>query len=115
MAAVMDANRTAPPYFIYTAADWNPQTYEESCASTTPAHIAYRGAKKYAEKEAWEFMVEKEPEGDGESKVGFDLVTLCPSMSKSDQARSSQKKYSWDSSSYLMQSEPSSLGLCTWI
>jgi hypothetical protein len=72
-AAVMDANRKAPSYFTYTGADWNPQTYDESIASTTPAHIAYRGGKKYAEKAAWDFVDDRKP--------GFDLVTLCPSMS----------------------------------
>lgn len=68
----MDINRKAPPYFTYTGSDWNPQTYEESIASTTPAHIAYRGAKKFAEKAAWQFIEEEKP--------NFDLVTLCPSM-----------------------------------
>ncbi|OAA66500.1 NAD dependent epimerase/dehydratase [Niveomyces insectorum RCEF 264] len=71
-AAVMDADRTGPPYFVYTGQDWNPLTYRESTAPTTPAYIAYRGAKKFAEKAAWDFVRERRP--------GFDLVTLCPSM-----------------------------------
>jgi nucleoside-diphosphate-sugar epimerase len=71
-ASVMNADRKGPPYFVYTGEDWNPLTYEESVASTTPAHIAYRGAKKFAEKAAWEFVQERKP--------GFDLVSLCPSM-----------------------------------
>ncbi len=73
-ASVMDATRTAPPYFTYTAADWNPLTYEEAAAPTTSAVIAYRGSKKFAELAAWEFMKERE------GKIGFDLATLCPPM-----------------------------------
>ncbi len=71
-ASVLNATRKGPPFFTYTGSDWNPITYQESIASTTPAHIAYRGAKKFAEKAAWDFMEEKKP--------NFDLVTLCPSM-----------------------------------
>ncbi|KAI0145529.1 3-beta hydroxysteroid dehydrogenase/isomerase family protein [Xylariaceae sp. FL1272] len=71
-ASVMNANRKEPSYFIYTEDDWNPITYEEAAASTTPAYIAYRGAKKFAEKAAWDFVRDRNP--------GFDLVTICPSM-----------------------------------
>ncbi|CAK7236045.1 hypothetical protein SBRCBS47491_009502 [Sporothrix bragantina] len=71
-ASVMNADRKGPPYFEYTGGDWNPLTYQESIAPTTPAHIAYRGAKKFAEQAAWDFVREQKP--------GFDLVTLCPSM-----------------------------------
>ncbi|TPX16153.1 uncharacterized protein E0L32_004148 [Thyridium curvatum] len=72
-AAVMDVDRHGvPPYFVYTGADWNPLTYEEATAAATPAYLAYRGAKKFAEKAAWEFVATRRP--------GFDLVALCPSM-----------------------------------
>jgi nucleoside-diphosphate-sugar epimerase len=71
-ASVMNVDRKAPPYFTYTGEDWNQLTYEEAAAPTTPAHIAYRGAKKFAEKAAWDFVREQKP--------SFDLVTLCPSM-----------------------------------
>ncbi|CAK7206093.1 hypothetical protein SEUCBS139899_008876 [Sporothrix eucalyptigena] len=71
-ASVMNADRKGPPYFEYTGSDWNPLTYQESIAPGTPAHIAYRGAKKFAEKAAWDFVQQEKP--------GFDLVTLCPSM-----------------------------------
>ncbi|PSN65912.1 NAD dependent epimerase/dehydratase [Corynespora cassiicola Philippines] len=71
-ASVMDANRKAPPHFTYTAEDWNPLSYEESVAKETSAVIAYRGSKKFAELEAWNFVKERNP--------GFDLVTLCPPM-----------------------------------
>ncbi|KAH9225045.1 hypothetical protein DL95DRAFT_323162 [Leptodontidium sp. 2 PMI_412] len=71
-AAVMDINRKAPPYFTYTAEDWNPLTYEESIDPATSAVVAYRGSKKFAELEAWNFVKEK--------KFKFDIVTLCPPM-----------------------------------
>lgn len=71
-ASVMNVDRRAPPYFTYKGDDWNPLTYAEAAAPTTPAHIAYRGAKKFAEQAAWDFVQEQKP--------GFDLVTLCPSM-----------------------------------
>ncbi|PKS09829.1 hypothetical protein jhhlp_004452 [Lomentospora prolificans] len=71
-ASVLDANRKAPPYFTYTGADWNPITYEESIDNSAPAFIAYRGSKKFAELEAWNFVKEKKP--------SFDIVTLCPPM-----------------------------------
>lgn len=34
--------------------------------------MGYRGLKKFAEQEAWEFVRNKNP--------GFDLVTICPPM-----------------------------------
>lgn len=71
-AAVMNVDRKAPPYFVYTGEDWNPLTYEEATDLATPAHVAYRGAKKFAEKAAWDFVRDRKPE--------FDLVALCPSM-----------------------------------
>lgn len=71
-ASVMDANRKAPPRFTYTAGDWNPLTYEESVAPETSAVVAYRGSKKFAELEAWNFVEERKP--------GFNIVTLCPPM-----------------------------------
>lgn len=71
-AAVLDINRKAPPHFTYTAEDWNPLTYEESIAKETTAVVAYRGSKKFAELEAWNFVKEH--------KAGFDIVTLCPPM-----------------------------------
>jgi len=67
----MNADRKAPPRFTYTAADWNPLTYEESIDKKTSAVIAYRGSKKFAEVEAWKFA---------ERNPGFDIVTLCPPM-----------------------------------
>ncbi|KAL2820663.1 hypothetical protein BJX63DRAFT_379865 [Aspergillus granulosus] len=73
-ASVIDITRNskAPPYFTYTAQDWNPLTYEEAAAPTTSAVVAYRGSKKFAELAAWRFVREKKP--------AFDLVSLCPPM-----------------------------------
>lgn len=71
-AAVMDANRKAPPSFTYTADDWNPLTYAEAADPATSAVIAYRGSKKFAELTAWEFVRERKP--------SFDIATLCPPM-----------------------------------
>lgn len=71
-AAILDAGRNAPPRFTYTAADWNPLSYEEAVSSETSAVVAYRGSKKFAELTAWDFVKEREP--------SFDVVTLCPPM-----------------------------------
>ncbi|KIX02420.1 uncharacterized protein Z518_08361 [Rhinocladiella mackenziei CBS 650.93] len=70
--AVINADRKAPPRFTYTAADWNPLSYEEAADNKSPQIVAYRGSKKFAELAAWEF-VQRE-------KVNFDMVTLCPPM-----------------------------------
>ncbi|KAI0463262.1 hypothetical protein LJB42_003283 [Komagataella kurtzmanii] len=69
-ASVMDVSRGSGPGFTYTGADWNPLTYEEACEAD--AIIGYRGSKKYAELEAWNFIEKEKPQ--------FDLVTFCPPM-----------------------------------
>ncbi|KAG7108705.1 putative uncharacterized oxidoreductase like protein [Verticillium longisporum] len=71
-ASIMDANRSAPPYFTYTGDDWNPLTYAEAAAPSAPAFLAYRGSKLFAERAAWDFVAAREP--------AFTLVTLCPPM-----------------------------------
>ncbi|TDZ38757.1 putative uncharacterized oxidoreductase [Colletotrichum spinosum] len=71
-AAVLDADRKAPPYFTYTGTDWNPLSREEAGAPGTSAVIAYRGSKKFAELAAWDHVAN----GDKH----FDIVTLCPPM-----------------------------------
>lgn len=68
----MDLSRKGPPFFTYTAKDWNPLTYEEAADPTTNSVVAYRGSKKFAELEAWNFLKNEKPE--------FDIVTLCPPM-----------------------------------
>lgn len=69
-ASVMDVSRGPGPGFTYTGEDWNPLTYEESI-NADPV-IAYRGSKKFAELEAWNFLKKEQP--------NFDLVTFCPPM-----------------------------------
>jgi nucleoside-diphosphate-sugar epimerase len=71
-ASVLTAGRKGPPYFTYTGADWNPLSYEESIDPATSAVVAYRGSKKFAELEAWNFVKREKP--------SFDLVALCPPM-----------------------------------
>ena len=56
----------------YSSKDWNPITYSEAADSKALAQDAYRGSKKFAELEAWNFVKAKSP--------AFDVVTLCPSM-----------------------------------
>ncbi|KAH2919494.1 hypothetical protein KXW25_005110 [Aspergillus fumigatus] len=71
-ASVIDISKNPGPDFTYTGAHWNPITYEESVDPATSAVVAYRGSKKFAELEAWNFMDREGPP--------FDLVTLCPPM-----------------------------------
>lgn len=71
-ASVIDVNKKPGPEFTYSASDWNPLTYEEACAPETNAVVAYRGSKKFAEVEAWNFVEREKP--------SFDLVTFCPPM-----------------------------------
>jgi len=71
-ASVLDLNRKGPPFFTYTAKDWNPLTYEEAADPATNSVVAYRGSKKFAELEAWNFLKNEKPK--------FDIVTLCPPM-----------------------------------
>lgn len=71
-ASVMNAERKAPPSFTYTEEDWNPLSYEESIDPKTSAVVAYRGSKKFAELEAWNFVRDNKPR--------FEVTTLCPPM-----------------------------------
>jgi nucleoside-diphosphate-sugar epimerase len=71
-ASVIDINRKFPKFFTYTGKDWNPLTYAEAIDPATNAVIAYRGSKKFAELEAWNFIKIEKPH--------FDIVTLCPPM-----------------------------------
>ena len=71
-ASVVDPSSTPAPGFTYTAANWNPLTYEEAIDLKSDSVTAYRGSKKFAELAAWEFVKEE--------KTIFDLVTLCPPM-----------------------------------
>lgn len=72
-AAVVDINRSGPRGFTYTAADWNPLTYEEAADPQSTPVVAYRGSKKFAELAAWDFV-------EDHKDLHFDIVTLCPPM-----------------------------------
>ncbi|KAJ5581818.1 NAD-dependent epimerase/dehydratase [Penicillium sp. DV-2018c] len=71
-ASVVDIDSTPSQDFTYTAANWNPITYETSVDPKSDAVTAYRGSKKFAELVAWAFVKDY--------KTKFDLVTLCPPM-----------------------------------
>ncbi|KAJ5101409.1 3-beta hydroxysteroid dehydrogenase/isomerase [Penicillium alfredii] len=71
-ASVVDVNSNPPPDFTYTAAHWNPLTYEEAVDPVSSSVVAYRGSKKFAELAAWDFIKDQKPQ--------FDLVALCPPM-----------------------------------
>lgn len=71
-ASVIDINRTLDQSFTYDGSIWNPLTYEEAIHPDTNAVVAYRGSKKFAELEAWNYIEREKP--------GFDLVTFCPPM-----------------------------------
>ena len=66
--SIYDSAKQLDPTWTYTAEQWNPITYDEAKASN---HMdAYRGAKKFSEQWAWEYMKDTKPH--------FDLVTLVP-------------------------------------
>ncbi|GAE00037.1 dihydroflavonal-4-reductase, putative [Paecilomyces variotii No. 5] len=68
-ASVIDYdNLVSDPPKLYTETDWNPVTWEEAVHGDPSK--AYRASKLFAEREAWKFMKEEQPQ--------FDLVTLCP-------------------------------------
>ena len=71
-AAVVDfaAEPASSPQKIYTEEDWNPVTWED--ALTGASNTGYQASKKFAEKAAWEFVEQENP--------NFDLVTLTPPM-----------------------------------
>ncbi|KAF7592014.1 hypothetical protein BBP40_000795 [Aspergillus hancockii] len=71
-ASVLDISKPPDPNFTYTGNHWNPLTYAEAIDPSANAVIAYRGSKKFAELEAWDFVAREKPP--------FDLVTLCPPM-----------------------------------
>ncbi|KAI1186429.1 3-beta hydroxysteroid dehydrogenase/isomerase family protein [Nemania serpens] len=66
-AAMVDYGKPLP--HVYTEADWNPITQEQAYSS---APFAYLASKTFAEKAAWDFVREHEP--------NFTLTTLNPPM-----------------------------------
>ncbi|EGV64828.1 hypothetical protein PSN45_005174 [Yamadazyma tenuis] len=70
-AAVYDASKGLQPDYVYTEKEFSPLTWEDG-ANTKDVSLAYRASKIVAEKAAWQFMEEKNPQ--------FDLCVLCPTM-----------------------------------
>ncbi|KAJ3480071.1 hypothetical protein NLI96_g8612 [Meripilus lineatus] len=71
IAAIFDPERMNDGSITFTSKDWGPITYEEAKGGNQYL-TAYRGAKKFAELAAWDFMKKESPH--------FDLVTICPSV-----------------------------------
>ncbi|KAG8833217.1 methylglyoxal reductase (NADPH-dependent) gre2 [Serendipita sp. 399] len=69
-ASVVDPTTGYRPGYVYTEKDWNPISWEQTNAGD-PID-AYYGAKTWAERAAWDYVKENNPQ--------FDLVTLCPPM-----------------------------------
>ncbi|PVF94241.1 NAD(P)-binding protein [Serendipita vermifera] len=67
MSAVIDASKGIRPNYVYTEKDWNPITWEETLSGDPMS--TYRGAKKWAEKAAWDFIEQERP--------NFELITIC--------------------------------------
>lgn len=68
IATAFNPTRPLTEEYTYTAADWNPITYEEAKAG--PPRAAYRAGKKFAELAFWDCIRKENPH--------FDLVVLCP-------------------------------------
>ncbi|PVG04397.1 NAD(P)-binding protein [Serendipita vermifera] len=69
-ASIVSLNQGFRPTYAYTEEDWNPVTWEETIGGDPV--LAYYGAKKWAERAAWDFVKEEKPQ--------FELVVLCPPM-----------------------------------
>lgn len=69
-ATVLDVQRGWAPGWTYTAEQWNPITYEQAKASKDIQ--AYRGAKKFSELYAWDYIRDNKPH--------FDFVSIIPPM-----------------------------------
>lgn len=68
--AVLDVSRLSDPTWTFTAEHWNPITYDE--AKVSKDILAYRGAKKYSELYAWDYIRDRKPH--------FDIAVLIPPM-----------------------------------
>jgi len=69
-AAVIDVSHVSDPTFTFVAEHWNPITYEEAAACNDIR--AYRGAKKFSELYAWDYVRDHEPH--------FDIAVIIPPM-----------------------------------
>lgn len=73
MSAVVDPALGAGAGHTYSGAEWCPVSYADGAQAGAPPITAYRAAKKYAERAAWD-CVRADP------APHFDLVTFCPPM-----------------------------------
>lgn len=69
-AAILDPTQGARPGYTYSEKDWNPVTYEQ--AKSGDGSTAYCASKTFAEKAAWDFVLDRKPK--------FDVATICPPM-----------------------------------
>lgn len=70
-AAIYDAAKGLQPHKVYTEKEFSPLTYEDGVNAKDPG-TAYRASKSVAEKAAWDFIKEQDP--------NFDISVICPSM-----------------------------------
>ncbi|PSR82507.1 flavonol reductase [Coniella lustricola] len=70
-ASIVDPAQGARPGYTYTEEDWNPTTWDDA-VSTESGAVAYCASKVFAEKAAWAFVKEKQP--------NFTVATVCPPM-----------------------------------
>ncbi|RLV95735.1 putative NADPH-dependent methylglyoxal reductase GRP2 [Spathaspora sp. JA1] len=66
-AAIGAFGKYLDPSKVFTEADWNPQTWEDSLSNPGDGYL---GSKKFAEKAAWDFVETEEP--------NFKLSTVNP-------------------------------------
>lgn len=71
ITAIFDPDRLSDGSVTITSSDWSSITYQEA-KEATHFFTTYRGAKKFAELTAWDFMQKDAPQ--------YDLVALCPSV-----------------------------------
>ncbi|KAN0061292.1 hypothetical protein ACQY0O_006138 [Thecaphora frezii] len=73
-AAVTNFNEGGPnrPGFTYTAAHWNPSTYEDALAAGGAGAFSYSASKKLAEQAAHDYVANEHP--------SFTLATVNPPM-----------------------------------
>ncbi|KAH8807423.1 hypothetical protein F5884DRAFT_703502 [Xylogone sp. PMI_703] len=67
-ASNLDLSKGTWPEHTYTEKDWNPATYDE--AKIANAAFAYCASKSLAEKAAWKYVADKNP--------NFTLSVICP-------------------------------------
>lgn len=71
-ASILDLNKGLRPGHTYTEKDWNPISYEEAAKKDAPGPVAYCASKKLAEKAAFDYVAEHNP--------NFNITTICPPM-----------------------------------